>query len=64
MTDNNIKKRLACNCLFGEEYPTIPWGKTIIGCTEDNIWCNDYIAEKCEMYADKIDSDTKSNRLE
>lgn len=54
--DKSTKKKLACNCLFGEEYHSIPWGTTIIGCTEDNIWCNDCIAEKCEMYVDKNDA--------
>ena len=53
----NEEKKLVRNCRFGEEYPTMPWGKTIIGCTEDSIWCNDCIAEKCEMYADKNEAD-------
>lgn len=48
----NAEKKLACNCCFGEEYPSLH-GTTIIGCTEDNIWCNDFIAEKCEQYVDK-----------
>ena len=50
--DKNAVKRLACNCCFGEEYSSLH-GKTIIGCTEDNVWCNDCIAEKCERYTDK-----------
>ena len=55
--DQNAVKRSARNCLFGEAYPSIPYGKVVIGCTEDNIWCNDCIAEKCEMYVDKNDAD-------
>lgn len=55
MDESTEKKKSAHNCLFGEEYPSIPGGTTIIGCTEDNIWCNDCIAEKCEMYLDKND---------
>lgn len=49
-----MEKKLACNCRFGEEYPSL-YGKTVIGCTEDNVWCNDCIAEKCERYVDKND---------
>lgn len=49
----DVTKRLACNCYFGEEYPSIPLGKTIIGCKEDNIWCNNWYAGKCESYIDK-----------
>lgn len=45
-------KKLACNCYFGEEYPSI-LGKTVIGCKEDNIWCNNWFAEKCEQYIDR-----------
>lgn len=52
MMNDNTEKKLACNCCFGEEYPSL-YGKTIIGCTEDNVWCNDCIAEKCELYTDK-----------
>lgn len=55
MINENTNKKLACNCCFGEEYPSIN-GKTVIGCTEDNVWCNDCIAEKCEMYVDKNDA--------
>lgn len=54
--DGCIKKKLACNCLFGEVYPTIPCEEVIIGCTEDNTWCYDCIAEHCEMYVDKNDA--------
>lgn len=54
--DKNAVKRTARNCCFGEEYPSLH-GKTVIGCTEDNVWCNDCIAEKCEMYVDKNDVD-------
>lgn len=46
------EKRLARNCRFGEEYNGPP-GKTIIGCTEANIWCNDCVAASCKRYADK-----------
>ena len=53
MIDKNIEKKLARNCCFGKEWSSIPWGTTIIGCTEDSIWCNDFIAEKCEDYVDK-----------
>ena len=52
MINESTNKKLACNCCFGKEYPSIN-GKTVIGCTEDNIWCNDYIAEKCEEYREK-----------
>ena len=52
MMNDNTEKKLACNCCFGEEYSSL-YGKTIIGCTEDNVWCNDCIAEKCERYTDK-----------
>lgn len=52
MMNDNTEKKLACNCCFGEEYHSLH-GTTIIGCTEDNIWCNDCIAEKCELYTDK-----------
>lgn len=48
-----MEERSAHNCRFGEEYPTIPYGKTIVGCTEDNIWCNDCIAARCEQYDSK-----------
>ena len=48
-----MEKRSAHNCRFAEEYPTIPWGKTIVGCTEDNIWCNDCIAAQCDQYESK-----------
>lgn len=53
MMSESAEKKLACNCCFGEEYPSLPYGTTIIGCTEDNVWCNDFIAEKCEKYVDK-----------
>lgn len=56
MPNENVNKKLACNCCFGEEYPSL-YGNTIIGCTEDNVWCNDCIAEKCERYADKNNVD-------
>lgn len=55
--NENTEKRLACNCCFGQEYPSIPWGKVIIGCTEDNIWCNDFIAAECEMFKHKNDTE-------
>lgn len=48
-----MEERSARSCRFGEEYPTIPLGKTIVGCTEDNIWCNDCIAARCEQYEGK-----------
>ena len=47
-----VSQRKACNCRFGEQYNGPP-GKTIIGCTEVNVWCNDCIASSCKMYAGK-----------
>lgn len=61
--NNNSDKRAACKCRFGQAYPSIPEGKFIIGCTEDNIWCNDHIARACEMYADKDGDDLAQGDL-
>ena len=47
----NPSQRKACNCRFGERYNG-PQGKTIIGCTEVNVWCTDCIAVSCKMYSE------------
>lgn len=52
-TDKTEEKKRACNCYFGKGYQTNLQGDIVIGCAEDNIWCNDYIAEKCALYVDR-----------
>lgn len=48
-----MEKKTARNCRFAEEYPGLN-GEVVIGCAEDNIWCNDCIAAKCERYVRKV----------
>lgn len=47
----------ARKCCYGKEYRTNLRGDIVIGCTEDNIWCNDRIAEKCPLYVDENEVD-------
>lgn len=51
-----MEKR-ARKCCYGKEYRTNLQGDIVIGCTEDNIWCNDRIAEKCPLYVDENEVD-------
>jgi hypothetical protein len=55
--DNTKEKKRACDCCHGKEYGANLQGDVVIGCTEDNIWCNDSIAEKCPLYKDKNEVD-------
>ena len=55
--DTAKEKKRAHNCYHGKEYGTNLQGDVVIGCTEDNIWCNDCIAEKCPLYIDKDEVD-------
>ena len=50
--NEGAEKKFASNCCFGEAYPG-PSGQTVIGCTEDNVWCTDCIAASCKKYAGK-----------
>lgn len=56
--------RRSCDCRFGQSYPSIPEGRVIIGCTEDNIWCTDCIAQQCEMFEYKEDAHDDRNLQE
>lgn len=55
--DRPEEKKRAHKCCRGKEYGTSLYGDVVIGCTEDNIWCTDYIAEKCPMYVDRYEVD-------
>lgn len=48
----DTQRNTARSCCFGEEYPGL-YGSTVIGCTQDNIWCSDEVAMKCEVYKRK-----------
>lgn len=45
-------ERRAHKCYHAKEYGTNLRGDIVLGCTEDNIWCNDNIAANCKMYVD------------